>query len=178
MGKKKTRKRYAIVTYPSDILREKAKDVRDVTKEIMDMIDSMVMAMDRNQGIGLAAPQVGIDLRLAVVRCGRDILKLINPIIIDKKGKNIMEEGCLSVPGVSVRICRAKALKVAYRDLQGKKVIKDYDGLPAKVIQHEIDHLNGKLIIDYMPWYKKVLNIHAKSAIGRSGGGKHADKEI
>ena len=146
-----------IKKYPSSILRKKAKPIKNVTDNILDILDKMVSIMHDNHGIGLAATQIGIDLSLAVVDAGDGLKKMINPEILKKDGCDIMEEGCLSIPRTIVKVRRAKSVTVQYLDEKGKIVKIKSDGLTAKAVQHEIDHLCGRLIIDYMPWYKRVV---------------------
>lgn len=107
-------------------------------------------------GIGLAAPQVGIDEQMIVVDIGKGLYKLINPLIVKRQGRQAIDEGCLSCPGVSIKVPRAKYIIVEALDDDSKKVTIDAEGLLACVLQHEIDHLSGKLIVDYAPLWKRV----------------------
>ncbi|MBA7581080.1 Peptide deformylase [subsurface metagenome] len=109
----------------------------------------MVVTMRKTKGVGLAAPQIGILRRLIVVDIGEGVLKLANPEIVESTGRDLMEEGCLSVPGESIEIARATKIVVKGLNAKGEAVIFNAEGLLARVIQHEIDHLNGKLIIDH-----------------------------
>ncbi|MEA3485875.1 MAG: peptide deformylase, partial [Candidatus Aerophobetes bacterium] len=105
--------------------------------------------MYASQGIGLAAPQVGIDKRLIVVDVGEGLLKLINPLILLEEGESILEEGCLSLPGVNVKVKRAKSVVVEGWNEKRKRIKIKSEDLFAHAIQHEVDHLQGILIIDY-----------------------------
>lgn len=131
------------------ILRRKAKLVAEVTEVDRQVLSKMARLMYDAQGIGLAAPQAGIDKSLIVIDIGSGLYKLINPKIISREGTQSLEEGCLSVPGASVKVRRSKVIKIKALDEQGAAVTIDAQGLLACVFQHEIDHLNGKLIIDY-----------------------------
>ena len=147
-----------IKTYPDPILRKEAQDVARVTDREKRLLNHMVETMYANQGIGLAAPQIGVAKRISVMDAGDGLLKMINPVILKKKGASLLEEGCLSVPGRQVEIERAEELSVSFLDEGGKRTTKSLKGLSARAVQHEIDHLNGKLIIDYLPWYKRVFS--------------------
>ncbi|MDD5440134.1 MAG: peptide deformylase [Candidatus Omnitrophica bacterium] len=152
-------KSLSLVKYPARGLLKRTKRVETVTDSLRDTMRTMVTTMYSNQGIGLAATQVGIDLQIVVVDAGDGILKMINPVIVKRDGTDVMDEGCLSVPQTVVRIKRAKVVTVEYLDEWGKRMCKTFEGLTARAIQHEIDHLNGRLIIDYLPWYKKMITI-------------------
>ena len=111
----------------------------------------MADIMYLGQGIGLAAPQVGLGLSLIVVDTGEGLIKLVNPEISDRsKEKTQLEEGCLSLPGAIVNIKRSKTIKVRAQDENGNFFVKKFNELTSKTVQHEIDHLNGRLIIDYL----------------------------
>lgn len=153
------KKTYSIVKYPSKTLRQRAKEVKNVTDDIREVLNAMADIMKRNQGVGLAATQIGLNIRLAVIDAGGGMLKLVNPVIMKCEGSDIMDEGCLSVPATIVRIKRSKMISVEYIDDNGKKVARTFNGMTAKAIQHEVDHLNGKLILDYLPWFKRVAAV-------------------
>ena len=110
-----------------------------------------------SQGIGLAAPQVGISKRAIVVDVGEGPMGLINPIIVEKKGSEVGKEGCLSLPEVMVEIKRAQWIKYRGLDREGKLVEREAEGLLARAIQHEIDHLDGRLILDYANPIKRIF---------------------
>lgn len=147
----------SIKKIPNKILRKKTKKIDTLTEEHQVILEDMVRAMRRNNGVGLAAPQVGLDMRIAVIDAGGGILKIINPSIIKRDGSDTTEEGCLSIPSVLVKVKRSKTVTVEYTDESGKINKKTFTGLEAKAFQHEIDHLNGRLIIDYLPWYRRVF---------------------
>ncbi|MFH1594602.1 MAG: peptide deformylase [Candidatus Omnitrophota bacterium] len=143
--------------YPDPALRKKAKRVKSVGTEEKQLMEDMARAMYNSSGVGLAAPQVGIPKRVIVADAGDGLLKMANPEISSKRRSSSLEEGCLSVPETSVTIKRALEISVSFVDEKNKNQKKCFSDLTARVIQHEIDHLEGKLIIDYLPWYAKIL---------------------
>ncbi|MFH1888497.1 MAG: peptide deformylase [Candidatus Omnitrophota bacterium] len=150
----KTALRIRVLGEPA--LRKKVKPVKQVTAEHRDILSAMAQLMYAESGIGLAASQVGINESMIVVDIGDGIYKLLNPRIARKEGQQVMEEGCLSVPGICLKIKRAKKVIVKAEDQDFKPVTIEADGLLACVFQHEIDHLNGRLIIDYVPLFTKL----------------------
>jgi peptide deformylase len=136
--------------YGDPALRRRAAPVGEMTPEIRAIIADMTETMYDEVGIGLAAPQVGIALRLIVVADdeGRNVQALLNPAITDKGGEATAEEGCHSIPGVFAPVTRAAWVKVEAQSVDGKPVTIDARGLRARVLQHEIDHLDGVLFID------------------------------
>ena len=140
----------AIHRYGDPVLRRKAQPVSTVTPEIRELISDMVETMYHSIGIGLAAPQVGIALRLIVVNDerGTAALPLINPVITAKGGSVVGEEGCLSLPGIFGNVERAEWVRVEALGGEGEPRSFEARGLRARVIQHEIDHLDGILFID------------------------------
>lgn len=153
-----------VVKYPQKILRKAAEPILKVTDEERRMLDEMAKMMYLSQGVGLAAVQVGIDKRLAVVDTGNGLIKMVNPSVVRSEGYESQEEGCLSVPGASVKVKRAKKVVVSYMDEQGRVVELKAEGLLARAIQHEIDHLQGRLIIDYMGPVKRIIQKAVRSA--------------
>ncbi len=149
--------RLEIKTCPSAVLRKKSRPLEGVGPSEQKLFSDMTVTMRAMQGIGLAAPQVGISKRAVLVDAGGALLKMVNPVILSKKGRAELEEGCLSVPEKVVNVERAQEVSISYLDENGTRYNKTFRGLTARIIQHEIDHLNGKLIIDYLPWYKKVF---------------------
>ena len=150
------------------VLLKQAKPVNKVTDNYRGLLSKMSRLMYAASGVGLAAPQVGVSEALIVVDIGAGLYKLINPKITKKEGVQISEEGCLSVPGVTMKIKRAKSVTVKALDDTGKTVIIEAEDLLACVFQHEIDHLNGKLIIEYASWLDKIkmknkLSVTAKA---------------
>lgn len=139
-----------IIKYPSKILRQKAEKIKDVSApEIQKLVKDMVETLHGAKGLGLAAPQIGSSVRLCVIDDKGSMHILINPQIKSKsRKKSILEEGCLSFPGKFFAISRAEKVKVRYLDETGKKRKIKAEGLLARALQHEIDHLDGILFID------------------------------
>ena len=137
------------------ILRKKAKEIKTITASNAQILNTMAQLMYESSGIGLAANQVGINESMMVADIGLGLYKLINPKIVKREGWQSMEEGCLSVPGISVKVKRAKRVKVLAIDENAKPIAIEAEGLMACVFQHEIDHLKGKLIIDYASFFKR-----------------------
>jgi peptide deformylase len=147
-----------ILHYPNPRLRLQASPVEAVTDEIRTLAADMLETMYAAPGIGLAATQVDRQIRLVVIDVSRthdQPLCLINPEIMDKEGEEEMEEGCLSVPGVYDNVRRAEKVRVRYLSLDGQEMVIDANGLLAVCIQHEIDHLDGKLFVDYLSMLKR-----------------------
>lgn len=138
--------------YGDPILRQKAAPVAEVTTEVQRIIADMVETMYHQVGIGLAAPQVGIPIRLILVDDGsRGPRALINPAILERRGSIRGEEGCLSIPGIFGEVERSEWIRVEARDAEGELIAFEARGLQARVIQHEMDHLDGVLFIDRLP---------------------------
>jgi peptide deformylase len=136
--------------YGDPVLRKRAKPVETVTPQIRAFVADMVDTMYDEVGIGLAAPQIGISLRLMVVGHddNRQARALINPVITEQGGSVTAEEGCLSIPGIFAPVTRAEWVKLEAQDLEGQPVSITARGLRARVFQHEMDHLDGVLFID------------------------------
>lgn len=137
-------------------LRKKSRPVEEITPRHRELLSSMSAAMYAGSGIGLAAPQVGINEAMIVVDIGQGLFKLINPKVKNRQGAQVMEEGCLSVPGVCIKVKRSKKILVRALDEFGKPLSIEAQGLLACVFQHEIDHLKGKLIVDYASFFDKL----------------------
>ena len=151
-----------IITEPNEILRQVSKPVLEVGNEERKLMDDMLQTMYAANGIGLAAIQIGIPKRIIVMDISKDGNKnplfFVNPIIKNKdKEKTTYEEGCLSVPEFFAEIDRPKYCEVEYLDYNGKDKILKADGLLATCIQHEMDHLEGILFIDYLSKLKKTM---------------------
>ena len=136
--------------YGDPCLQIKSKAVKEVGPVERMLIAAMFETMVACRGVGLAAPQVGINEQIFVLDTGKEVFAVINPKIIKTAGREIMEEGCLSVPRVLVDIKRAKTVWVEFIDQENAPVRAKLDGLAAKAFQHEYDHLQGKLILDYL----------------------------
>jgi len=140
-----------IVTYPEEVLRNKAEPIVEIDQEIRDLADKMTEVMFRAEGVGLAAPQVGVGKRLIVVNLDDEFHILINPELVERSDEEeTSEEGCLSVPGPEAPVSRSRKIVVRGKDLEGNEVELSREGLAARVFQHEIDHVNGKLFIDHL----------------------------
>lgn len=140
--------RRKILRFPNPILRKKAKAIKKVTPEIVQLIDDMIETMHAAPGIGLAAPQVGESIRLIVADIGEGPIVLINPKITVKSGNQTFTEGCLCLPGVEAPVERASHVVVTGLDRCGKSLKMEAEGLLATVFQHEVDHLEGLVFID------------------------------
>jgi len=165
-----------IYTYNQPVLRKKAKPVKSVDDEFIKFVEDMLETMHTANGIGLAANQVGLLQRVLVVDIS-DVVKeesgdadgeeippeargpivVVNPVVVEEEGKFVMEEGCLSIPDIREEVERAEAIQVRYKDLHMRPKELFADGLLARVILHEIDHLNGILFIDHLTKVKQKL---------------------
>ncbi len=167
-----------VVTFPAPILHQKAKPVKAVDDEIRLLLDDMLETMYAVGGVGLAAPQIGIGMRLAVIDTGepvpgRDdpddtVLKLVNPEIVEREGEIDFEEGCLSVPEFTQVMKRSRKLRVQYLDENGKAQEVEAEGLLAVAFQQEIDHLDGKLIIDEISTLKQDMYLQKRRRAEKS----------
>jgi peptide deformylase len=145
-----------IKTLGEPVLKNGVRLVEKVTEHHRKMLSDMARLMYAVSGVGLAAPQVGISESLIVIDAGTGLYKLVNPRIVKATGQQISEEGCLSVPQVGVRVKRAKSVVVEALDENGKHVTIEAEDLLACIFQHEIDHLNGHLIIDHASLIDKI----------------------
>ena len=165
-----------VLRFPDERLRTVAQPIAAVTPQLQKTIDDMFETMDAEKGVGLAATQVDIHQRLIVIDVSAerdDPIVLINPEIIAKDGVQISEEGCLSVPDNYAKVERAETVTVKALDRYGEEFTREGTGLLAVCIQHEIDHLDGKLFVDYLSPLKrnrirKKLEKEARSAAKRS----------
>lgn len=160
---------YKIKLIGDSILRKKTTDINKFDDNLKAIIDEMIDTMHKEDGIGLAAPQVGLDKSFLVV----DISNIdenekpqsfINPQIISTSGEAIYEEGCLSIPGVREEVIRPEEIILKYQDVNGKQYTETFSGWKSRVLQHEIDHLNGILFVDRISPIKKQLLV-AQEAI-------------
>ncbi len=165
--------KYEIVTYGKSVLREKAQPIEDITADIRKLADDMLETMYASNGVGLAAQQIGLEIAICVVdvppaqdrrpetgeRENPDVempLVLLNPVIIESTSSHRSEEGCLSIPDIVAPIKRAKEVTVEFLDLNGARRSIRAKGLLARAVQHELDHLNGMLVVDRMSLVKKA----------------------
>jgi peptide deformylase len=154
-----------IRTYPDPVLRKKTSAVERIDSALDRLIEDMVETMHAAPGVGLAANQVGVPLQLAVIDLSsredeeqrHPLLVIINPEILALEGSVIEEEGCLSIPDYAEKVKRAARVKVRAQDRKGKQFEIEAEGLMAKALQHEIDHLNGLLFVDKLSPLKKSL---------------------
>lgn len=151
-----------IVKYGGVPLHQPAENLADITGEIEALVRDMVETMYAAPGVGLAAPQVGIPLRLFVVdiTVGRDpggLITLVNPEFVAREGMQLEEEGCLSLPGFNATVARPEKVVIKGLDLQGRERVYEGDGLLARAFQHEMDHLDGKVFVDRLRGIKRDL---------------------
>ncbi len=148
-----------ILKYPDPRLRQKAHAVASVDDEIKQLVDDMAETMYAAAGIGLAAVQVNVLKRIIVIDMSEhkdDLLVLINPELVSRDGEQLIEEGCLSVPGIYAPVQRAESVRVRALDRDGQQFELDAEGLQAVCIQHEIDHLEGKVFVEYLSRLKQT----------------------
>ncbi len=145
-----------IKLFGDPVLRKKAKPVLKITAQHREILNLMAKTMYEDSGIGLAAPQVGVSAQLIVIDIGEGLRKLVNPRIIKREGKQVMQEGCLSVPGVCIKVKRAKNIWLEALNEFSQPVKLAAKDLFACVLQHEIDHLKGKMIVDYASFLEKL----------------------
>jgi len=146
-----------IKRYPDPVLRKKSSPVHEITPKEQKLFEDMLLTMNICGGIGLAAPQVGISKQIIAINLDNEIVKLANPKVLKTKGADKMTEGCLSVPDMNIEIKRPYEITVGGLNEKGQYVEIKAKGLLARAIQHEIDHLNGKLILDYSSLLKKIF---------------------
>lgn len=139
---------YQIVEIGSEVLREKSMEVKQVTPNIVKLIENMLETMYDADGVGLAAPQIGVAKRVIVIDVGEGPIEMVNPVILDREGEAVDEEGCLSIPGVTGQVARATRVRVQGLDREGQLKELIADDLLARAFQHEIDHLEGVLFVD------------------------------
>jgi peptide deformylase len=158
----KTLKIHEIVKYPDPILSKRGEPVKAFDDKLKTLVEEMFESMYAAQGIGLAAPQIGISQRLTVIDISfkknpEEKIVLINPEIVQREGKQFEEEGCLSLPEIREKVRRAARVKVKAQDVNGKWFEIDGEELLARAFQHEIDHLDGILFIDHLSRLKRDL---------------------
>jgi len=159
-----------IITYGHSVLKRRAEEVVQLDADIAALIDDMFATMYGARGVGLAANQVGRLIRVAVVHPRGEgdqgqPLALINPEILEYAGSEVFEEGCLSVPGIFADLRRPERILVRFLDKDGHEETREFSGMPARVIQHEIDHLEGRLFVDHLSAMRKALLMKKLKAI-------------
>lgn len=157
-----------IVTYNDPILRQKAEDIEENNPKLQSLIDDMLETMYNSDGVGLAAPQIGKSIKLFVMDTDSMIeegevpygpMVLINPLILEKRGDKVpLEEGCLSIPEVNDKVFRPETVVIEFFDRDFNKHRIEAEGWTSRVIQHEYDHLEGVLFIDYLSAFKKRMH--------------------
>jgi peptide deformylase len=163
-----------ILRYGESVLHQQARPVDALTPDIDRLIDDMIDTMYAAPGVGLAAPQVGVPLRIFVVdvSVGRDpggLLVVINPELVERDGMQLEEEGCLSVPGFNATVVRPSRVVIKGRDRHWQEQLHDGTGLLARAFQHEIDHLDGQLFVDRLRGLKRDLIVRKIRKLSRAG---------
>ncbi len=163
-----------ILKYGDEMLHQPARPVAGLTPEIERLVDDMIETMYAAPGIGLAAPQIGVPLRIFVVdvSSGQDpsgLIVLINPAWIEREGMQIEEEGCLSVPGFEATVVRPARVVLAGLDRAGREVRHEGSGLLARAFQHEMDHLEGTLFVDRLRGLKRDMIVRKIRKLSRTG---------
>lgn len=154
-----------VLTYPNPILRERAKEIPSITQDVAELIQDMLETMEAARGVGLAANQVGVPLRVFVFNPLvqenaplQEAMGVVNPIILEKSGSILQEEGCLSFPGIEATVKRAERVVLDGLDKEGRPLGGiELEGILAVCVQHEIDHLNGTLFIDHLSRLKREI---------------------
>jgi len=139
---------YKIVEIGADVLRLKAKAVKEVNPSIIKLLDNMIDTLHAADGVGLAAPQIGVSKRVIIVNVDDVLVELINPVVLERVGQNSAEEGCLSIPNVTGDVLRPAKVRVQGINRYGQMVDFQAERLLARALQHEIDHLEGILFVD------------------------------
>src|SRR3712207_3340532 len=138
-----------IVVLGNPVLRQKARKVSRIDQSIAKLVEDMIETMRDAPGVGLAAPQIGVPLQVAVIETEPEkVHVIVNPEIVKLEGEHVLDEGCLSVPGYWGQVTRAERVTVKARDLKGKEIRLTGEGLFGQALQHEIDHLNGMVYVD------------------------------
>lgn len=152
-----------IILYPDSSLRQKSKRVRNIDGSIQRLIDDMVETLHHVRGAGLAASQIGVPLRVIVIELpGEETLALVNPQIVKRSGERTVGEGCLSIPGYRGEIKRSAKVTAKGLDRRGREVRIRGEELMAQALEHEIDHLNGVLYVDYLESMEKLSKVEAE----------------
>ena len=159
---------------PDAVLRRKAKRVSTIDDSIQRLIDDMLETMRQANGVGLAAPQVGVPLRVIVLQMpDEEPVAIINPEIVKRAGEREVNEGCLSVPGYAGVIKRSEMVTVKGRDRQGKPIRIKATNLMAQALEHEVDHLNGVLYVDHVESQDNLFKVEPKTGDETVGGEAH-----
>jgi peptide deformylase len=172
--KKVAGKIHEVVKYPDPVLAKRGEEVTVFDAELKQLVEEMFESMYAAQGIGLAAPQIAISKRIAIVdlsfkKNAKDRIALINPQIIEATGKQLEEEGCLSLPEIREKVTRAEHVKVRAQDVRGEWFEVEGEELLARALQHEIDHLDGVLFIDRISRLKRELVLRKIKKLQKNG---------
>ncbi|CAN5903698.1 peptide deformylase [soil metagenome] len=141
----------------SPVLRRRSAEIGAPDDEVRRLVEDMFETMDASKGIGLAANQVGVARRVAVVDADGDRFVMIDPVILESEGRAVAEEGCLSIPDIYGDVARPERVVLEATDLEGNRYRRDATGLKARAIQHEIDHLDGILFLDHLSLIKRQM---------------------
>lgn len=165
---------HEVIKWPAPVLAKRGEEVTIFDAKLKTLIEEMFESMYAAQGIGLAAPQINISKRITVIDCSfkknpDEKVVLINPEIIERKGKQIEEEGCLSLPEIREKVSRAAWVKVRAQDVNGDPIEVEGEELLARAMQHEIDHLDGILFIDRLSRLKRDLVIRKIKKLQKNG---------
>ena len=157
-----------IKKYPDPVLKKNSQPVEVFDEELAKFVEKLFASMHAHDGVGLAAPQVGVLKKIAVVEYEGKSYILINPKVVDQKGTQEGEEGCLSFPGIYANVLRPQWVKIETQDLKGEVQTLEGEGYVARAFLHEMDHLNGKLFMDYLSNLKRNA---IKKKISKNTGG-------
>ena len=157
-----------IVTEGDDTLRKVCRPVGEINDRIQTIIDDMIDTMNEAEGVGIAAPQVGILRRIFVVDIGEGPIVLINPEILETSGEQEGPEGCLSVPGVYAEVTRPSKIKVEYYNENLEKVVEEFDRFACRMVQHELSHLEGNLFVDNVSPIRRKMLMRKLQAISKA----------
>ena len=157
-----------IKKYPDPVLKKESQPVEVFDEELANFVQELFSAMRAHDGVGLAAPQVGVLKKIAVIEYDNKTYVLINPKVIEQKGLQEGEEGCLSFPGIYAHVTRPQWVKIEAQDEKGETHVYEGEGYTARAFLHEMDHLTGKLFIDYLSSLKR--NAIKKKAAKNTGG--------
>jgi len=165
---------HEVVKWPHPVLAKRGEEVTEFDAKLKKLVEEMFDSMYAAQGIGLAAPQIGLSQRITVIDCSfkknpKEKIALINPEIIDRRGKQVEEEGCLSLPEIREKVQRAEWVKIKAQDVNGKWFEMEGEELLARAMQHEIDHLDGILFIDTLSRLKRDLVIRKIKKLIKNG---------
>jgi peptide deformylase len=146
-----------IRVFPDPVLREKTKPIEEFGEPLEKLLEDMWDSMLTHDGVGLAGPQIGVSLRITVIQIKENRYVLINPEILEERGEQVDEEGCLSFPGIFEKVCRPEWVKVRALNERGEPYTVEGSGLLARALSHEINHLDGVLLIDHLSSLKRGM---------------------